>query len=323
MDVLDSLKDFLRDNLSPDQLHLLRVYGLPILQLSVALLVLTAIFIPLERLFALHPKKIFRKAILTDLGYYFVSGLLPSILLSVPLAALAWVVHKAVPGGFTAAVGAWPLWVRAIASMVVLDIGSYWGHRLSHEIPLLWRFHAIHHSAEHMDFMVHTRAHPIDMVFTRLCGTIPLYILGLAGAATPTQTGESIILVLSVLYVQKMWGFFIHSNVRWRFGPLEWLVSTPAFHHWHHTNDGPDVINKNYAAMLPLVDRMFGTLYLPKDKQPERYGIDQPVSPHLLGQLIDPFIARREILPPPPVAMGAVQTAVVPLRSPEGGLDGD
>jgi hypothetical protein len=68
---------------------------------------------------------------------------------------------------------------------------------------------------------------------------------------------------------------------------------------------------------------MFGTLYLPKNKQPERYGIDQPVSPHLLGQLIDPFIVRREILPPPPVAMGAVQTAVVPLRSPDVGPDGD
>src|SRR6201996_8686475 len=102
MDVLDSIKDFLQQNLSPDQLHLLRVYGLPIIQLTGALLILTAIFIPLERLFALHPRKIFRKGILTDLGYYFVTGIVPSILLSVPLAALAWAVHQAIPSGFIA-----------------------------------------------------------------------------------------------------------------------------------------------------------------------------------------------------------------------------
>jgi hypothetical protein len=89
-------------------------------------------------------------------------------------------------------------------------------------------------------------------------------------------------------------------------------VATPAFHHWHHTNDGPDVINKNYAAMLPLVDRMFGTLYLPKNKRPESYGIDQPISPHLLGQLMDPFVVRREVLPTTPLA---VELASATVRS--------
>jgi sterol desaturase/sphingolipid hydroxylase (fatty acid hydroxylase superfamily) len=193
MDVLDSLKDFLQQNLSPGQLHLLRVYGLPLVQLSGALVILTAIFIPLERLFALHPKKIFRKAILTDLGYYFLSGVVPSILLSVPLGLLAVGAHRFIPAGFTNAIAAWPLWVRVIASLVVSDIGAYWGHRWSHEIPLLWRFHAIHHSAEHMDFLVHTRSHPVDMVFTRLCALLPLYILGLVTLGTPAQAGASLI----------------------------------------------------------------------------------------------------------------------------------
>jgi len=87
-----------------------------------------------------------------------------------------------------------------------------------------------------------------------------------------------------------IWGFFIHANARWRFGPLEWLIATPAFHHWHHTNDGPAYVNKNYAALLPLVDRLFGTLYLPKDKQPEHYGIDEPLPSGFLGQLVRPFL---------------------------------
>ncbi|MDE1177390.1 MAG: sterol desaturase family protein [Edaphobacter sp.] len=165
-------------------------------------------------------------------------------------------------------------------------MGFYWGHRWSHEIPLLWRFHAIHHSAEHVDYLVNTRTHPVDMIFTRLCGLVPLYILGLA---SPMQRGGSLIPVLLIL-IGTVWGFFIHANIRWRFGPLEWIVATPAFHHWHHTNDSPDVINKNYAPMLPVVDRIFGTLYLPHDRQPERYGIDEPLSPSLIGQLVDPFL---------------------------------
>jgi sterol desaturase/sphingolipid hydroxylase (fatty acid hydroxylase superfamily) len=260
-----------------------------ILRLAIWLVLLAAIFTPLERLFALHPKKIFRKAILTDIGYYFISSLVPSLILGVPLAFAAHAAHHFVPAALTAAVAAWPLWLRAFASLLIGEIGFYWGHRLSHEIPLLWRFHAIHHSAEHLDYLVNTRAHPVDMVFTRLCGLIPLYILGLA---SPVHASGSIIPVLVIL-IGTVWGFFIHSNLRWRFGPLEWIVATPAFHHWHHTNDDPAFYDKNYASLFPWVDRFFGTLHLPKDRQPQRYGIDDALSPSLMGQLIDPFLPTQ------------------------------
>ena len=120
----------------------------------------------------------------------------------------------------------------------------------------------------------------------------PMFVLGLV---SPTNLSGTIPFLL--MFIGIVWGFFIHANVNWRFGPLEWLVSTPAFHHWHHTNDGPAYINKNYAPMLPWVDKMFGTLYLPKDKQPARYGIDQPISPVLFGQLVEPFMFWRKDLP--------------------------
>jgi sterol desaturase/sphingolipid hydroxylase (fatty acid hydroxylase superfamily) len=264
----------------------LPAYALQVLRLCLWLVILATIFAPLERLFALHPNRIFRKAIVTDLGYYFISNLAPGVLLGLPLAILAWSVHRFIPSGFTSAMAGLPLGLRIAASMLVGEIGFYWGHRWTHEIPLLWRFHAIHHSAQHIDFLVNTRAHPVDMVFTRLCGLVPLYVLGLAA---PVRGSSSLVPLLVVL-VGTLWGFFIHANVRWRFGPLEWLIATPAFHHWHHTNDGPAYINKNYSPMWPWVDRIFGTLYLPKDKQPQRYGIDQPVSPVLFGQLVDPFL---------------------------------
>jgi len=269
----------------------LLAYLVQIFRLCLWLVILAVIFTPLERLFALHPQKIFRKAILTDLGYYFLNSLVPGILLGVPLAAVAWGIHRFIPSGFTASIAALPLWARIAASVLVGEVGFYWGHRWSHEIPFLWRFHAVHHSAEHIDFLVNTRAHPIDMVFTRICGLIPLYILGLA---SPMSGRSGSLIPVLVVLVGTVWGFFIHANVRWRFGPLEWLIATPAFHHWHHTNDGPDVINKNYSPMLPFVDQVFGTLYLPKDRQPQSYGIDQRLSPALFGQLLEPFFFWRK-----------------------------
>ena len=273
----------------------LATFGLMLVRLSLSLALLSAIFVPLERLCALHPQKPFRKDVATDLGYYFISGLVPSLLLSPPLALLAWTAHALLPEGLTLAVAHWPLWQRVAVALVLQEIGYYWAHRWTHELPLLWQFHAIHHSAEQMDWLVNSRVHPLDMVFTRLCGLAPLYAVGLAAPLA----GTSSLVPPLVLIIGILWGFFVHANLRWRFGPLEWLLATPAFHHWHHSNDGPDCVNKNYAAMFPWVDGMFGTLLLPQHKRPERYGIDGTLEPDLAGQLLCPFELWRPGLRPP------------------------
>ena len=265
----------------------LHAFLVEMLRLCVWLSLLAVIFLPLERRFALHPQKILRRAIGVDLCYYFLSSLLPGLLLAVPLSLVAWSVHRLVPHALHAAVAAWPFWLRAATALLVGEIGFYWGHRWSHEIPLLWRFHCIHHGAEHMDFMVHTRAHPVDMVFTRLVGLVPLYVLGLAN---PVGVSGSLVPLLITL-VATIWGFFIHANLRWRLGPLEWLVATPAFHHWHHTLNGP--IDRNYASMLPWLDRVFGTHHLPRDRWPTTYGIEAEMPALLRQQLVRPFRAAR------------------------------
>jgi sterol desaturase/sphingolipid hydroxylase (fatty acid hydroxylase superfamily) len=280
------------DALQSAQQHLPAV-ALSIVRLAFGLVLLSAVFVPLERLFAVRPQKIFRRQVGVDVGYYFLSGLTPSLLLGTPLALLAWGAHTLLPGGINATVAHWPTWLRIVAAMVVGEIGFYWGHRWSHEIPLLWQFHAIHHSAEHVDWLVSTRTHPVDMVFTRLCGLVPLYILGLAAPLA----GSTTTIPLFVMVLGLGWGYFVHANVRWRFGPLEWVLATPAFHHWHHTNDGPAYVDKNYAPMLPWVDRLFGTFYLPKGKRPVRYGTDHPVPSGLLGQLLEPFMWQLPAAP--------------------------
>ena len=275
------------------QAHHLLGYALEVLRLCAWLLILAVIFLPLEWLFAVRRQKIFRKSVVSDLGFYFLNGLLPNLLLAIPLSLAAYVAYHFVPWRLHAAVAAWPLWLRAVAAFVIGDLGFYWGHRWAHEIPFLWRFHAIHHSPEHVYFLISARAHPIDFVFIRLCGLIPIYILGLGAP----QSAQGTLMATLVMLVMTTWGFFIHSNIRWRLGPLEWLIATPGFHHWHHTRSAAR--NQNYASMLPWMDRIFGTHHLPK-QWPSAYGIEAKLPSSLVGQLVYPLReAPEESLPDP------------------------
>jgi sterol desaturase/sphingolipid hydroxylase (fatty acid hydroxylase superfamily) len=262
---------------------MLKQFPIDFLRLCLWLLIIMMVFVPLERICALRRQSVFRKGFLIDLGYYFLSSLLPKIILIVPMALVGYAVHRLVPSAFHARVAAMPGAIRFAAALAIGELGFYWGHRWSHEIPFLWRFHALHHSAEEMDWLVNTRAHPVDMVFTRLCGLVPIYALGLSQPARGTLDYVSVL----VIFISTLWGFFIHANLRWRLGPLEWLVTTPAFHHWHHTCEAP--LNRNFSPMLPWIDRLFGTCYTPKGQWPLRYGTDTYVAPGFAGQLLQPF----------------------------------
>jgi sterol desaturase/sphingolipid hydroxylase (fatty acid hydroxylase superfamily) len=266
--------------------QLLPPFAVDVIRLGIWLVFLMAVFVPLERSYPVRSRKLFRKGLVADLGYYFLSSMVPRMLLVLPLSATAWLVHRFLPGDFYQRMGDMPTGLRLGLALLVEEVGYYWGHRWMHEIPVLWRFHAIHHSPEEVDWLVHTHAHPVDLFFTRLCSFVPLYLLGLA---QPVTDQLDLVPVLVIL-VGTVWGFFIHANLRWRLGYFEWLVSSPAFHHWHHTNDGPALLNKNYAALLPWIDKCFGTFYLPAGKWPARYGTDTPCAPGFLDQLLQPLL---------------------------------
>lgn len=262
--------------------HLLSEAG----RLTVWLALLMAVFVPLEWLGGLHGTKLWRKQVGVDLCWYFINSLLPALALGFPLALLADVVQRLNLFGLYSTVGHWPLWLRVFLSLFASDVGAYWGHRAMHSHRFLWRFHALHHSAEEMDWLVNTRAHPFDTVFVRLAALTPVYLLGLA------QTGgakiDPAVAILTVF--GTLWTFFIHADFRVRLGFLEKVVSTPAFHHWHHTKN--EFRDRNFSFVFPFIDRVFGTSWLPQH-WPSAYGINTPMPTTLAGQFFEPLEPAR------------------------------
>ena len=132
-----------------------------------------------------------------------------------------------------------------------------------------------------MDWLAGSRMHLVDVVVTRALAFVPLYVLGFAEPA-----------VYAYLVFVSFHAIFVHANVRFTFGRLADIVGTPRFHHWHHSAE-PEAVDKNFAIHLPVIDRVFGTLYLPHRAWPAAYGIAQSRVPEsYLAQLVFPFTRR-------------------------------
>jgi sterol desaturase/sphingolipid hydroxylase (fatty acid hydroxylase superfamily) len=244
------------------------------------LVVLAVIFIPLERLCALHPRRVLRPGWRTDLVHYLVNGAALKLGLVVSVVVVGGALRVFVPGPLRTAVGASPGWVQISAGLAIAMVGGYAGHRAAHEVPLLWRFHRVHHSVREMDWLAANHLHPVDEIFGRSVAVLPLYALGFGRVSL----GAFIVL----LTVQAI---FIHANVRIRLGPLRWVIATPQFHHWHHARE-PQAYNTNFAGEFPVLDALFGTLYLPADRWPAQYGIYDTEPAGYLRQLAWPLRTR-------------------------------
>lgn len=250
---------------------------LPIMFLSsgVGVLFLVLLFRPLELAFPARPgQRFFRPDFLTDLCFLLGQYLLFSGVVFWLLTHFAAWIDGAMPSGFRAAVAAQPWWLQAIEVVLLSDICVYWGHRVQHNVGFLWRFHAIHHSSEHLDWLAAHREHPIDTVYTVGLINLPAFVLGF-----PLET------LVGLIAFRGLWAIYIHSNVRVNTGPLRWLFGAPELHHWHHDRNREA---GNYANISPLMDLLFGTYVCP-DHEPEAFGLQEPIRKSWLGHMLHPF----------------------------------
>lgn len=241
------------------------------------LLVLALVFVPLERLFALHAEQpVLRAGFRVDLLHFFVSHLLVQMTVFLSMAPVALFFRWAVAPGFQEAVAGQPLALQVLEAVFLADLFQYAIHRLFHAIPWMWRFHAIHHSSTRLDWLAGSRLHLFDIVVTRGVSFVPLFVMGFS---------ELAILVYVVLVsFQAVW---IHANMRFRLPRLQRWIATPEFHHWHHGAE-PEAIDCNFAVHLPMIDRVFGTAHEP-GRWPARYGIEgDPVPESWTQQLVYP-----------------------------------
>jgi sterol desaturase/sphingolipid hydroxylase (fatty acid hydroxylase superfamily) len=227
---------------------------------AIGIALLFVVFVPLEKLFALRKQRVFRTGLLTDLTHILVNGAVTAV------AVVALVVVAAIPVFWIRRfdlVGALPTEAAVALAVALVAVGNYWGHRLAHQVPFLWRFHSVHHSIEQMDWVASGRLHPLDQAFTQAFTVFPLFLLGYG---TGVFGGVAVFVTLLAL--------FQHANVRLRFPGVRWVINTPEWHHWHHAIDD-DARDKNFG--LPVVDKLFGTAYLPKDRRPVGFGTRSPV----------------------------------------------
>lgn len=245
------------------------------------LLLLALVFSPLERAFPLRPEQTsFRFGWTTDGVHFLVSHLAVQALAFATLLPATWLARAWQPEALQHAIRGQPLWLQAFEIVCVADVAQYWIHRAFHRVPLLWRFHAVHHSSRALDWLAGSRLHPLDAVATRALVLVPVFLLGFAQPA-----------LYAYLVLVSFHAVFIHANVRFRFGWLDRIVATPRGHHWHHAVSPAD---KNFAVHLPVLDALFGTLHLPGDAWPEAYGISgHPLPEGWWAQLAHPLQSAR------------------------------
>jgi sterol desaturase/sphingolipid hydroxylase (fatty acid hydroxylase superfamily) len=222
----------------------------------------TMIFILIEKFFPLYKgQPVFRKEWQTDMAHFIVNHFVVGLILLIVNFAIHRLFGWIIRSDLQQAVQSISFIPQLLLCILVADLMQYGAHRAYHEIPFLWRFHAVHHSAKTMDWLAGSRQHMLELIVTRVLVLGPIYVLGFDEAVM-----NAYIIVVGFQAV------FNHSNVHLPWGPLKYLIVTPDFHHWHHSSDDA-AIDKNYAAHYAFLDHLFGTAVKTDQKFPEKYGV--------------------------------------------------
>ncbi|PKL81057.1 MAG: sterol desaturase family protein [Ignavibacteriae bacterium HGW-Ignavibacteriae-4] len=244
-----------------------------------SLLFLSLVFIPMEKVFpAKKEQKVFRPYWFLDFCFFLGQYLLWSSLVLWTLDYFGDSLTSFIPIEFQTAIQSQPFLLQVIEVLLLSDLLIYWGHRLQHRVDFLWRFHKVHHSAEHLDWLAAHREHPLDSIYTIGLINLPAFVMGF-----PLES------IAGVIAFRGIWAIYIHSNVMLPIGPIKKIIGAPELHHWHHDLDRR---GGNYANISPLMDIIFGTYKCP-NHEPEKFGIGEKTSSNYFGQLIEPMLPSK------------------------------
>ncbi len=243
---------------------------------ALSLVALVLVFVPLERVFpARRGQPFLRPEFVTDLGFFLGQALLWAGLAMAFLALVHALLAPYLPLSLGTALDDLPLVARVALALTLGDLLTYWFHRACHHYEFLWRFHAVHHSAERLDWLAAHREHPVDGLLTQLCINLPGIVLGLSFA----ELG-------GLAVFRALWAIFIHSNTRLPIGPLRLVLGAPELHHWHHARV---TTRHNFSNLSPYWDLLFGTYHRPTDPEDYPLGLTMPWPRRYLAQLVRPF----------------------------------
>lgn len=251
-----------------------------IISTGASLFFLALVFRPLELVFpARAGQRFFRPDWFTDLCFFLGQYLLWSGLVLLGLSYVGQWVDGIVPHSIRTAIASQPFALQVLEVIILSDFFVYWGHRLQHRVGFLWRFHSVHHSSEHLDWLAAHREHPLDSIYTVGLINLPALILGF-----PIET------LIGFITFRGLWAIYIHSNVRLPLGPFAKILGSPQIHHWHHDRDRDA---GNYANLSPLMDLLFGTYHCP-DHEPEAFGLAQPQRQSYIAHIVLPLLPLRD-----------------------------
>jgi sterol desaturase/sphingolipid hydroxylase (fatty acid hydroxylase superfamily) len=248
---------------------------------SLSLLLLVFIFLPMERVFpAKKDQKILRPQWKLDLLFFFGQYLIWNAVVFFVLAYFNKGLQSFLPESYRQLVSSQAWWLRMIEVILLSDFIIYWAHRLQHKVDFLWRFHKVHHTAEHLDWLAAHREHPLDTIYTVGLINLPAFLLGF-----PLDT------IAGFIAFRGIWAIYIHSNVRFSHRWIRMLIGAPELHHWHHDRERDA---GNYANLSPIMDKLFGTYTCP-NHEPESFGIKEDFPQHYGKQLLYPILPQKVV----------------------------
>jgi len=237
------------------------------------------VLLALERLLPMHTEqKTLRSGWKIDLVHVFLTGTLIRIGATFTILAASMFAISLAPDSIRQAVRDQPDWLEFVELLLLSDLFIYLIHRTCHAVPFLWRFHAVHHSSEQLDWLATYRVHPFDQILNSTVIALPALVLGFSPIP---------LFIYAVIY--RVHAPLLHSNTRFSFGPLGLLFTSPRFHHWHHA-DEIEAHDHNFGGQLTIFDRLFGTYYQRTESSlPTRYGVGGAIPLTYGGHMLQPF----------------------------------